>query len=256
MTLCFTCGKKGHYSRNYPQNTGSGTHPGNNNNQLLIEGPSPGMNARVFTMTKQEAKAEPSAFVSSQLIIASIPAYVLIDSSATHSFAFEMFASQIFRFHYIYDGIFSTTLPLGEVMLSTCWLCAVPMIVDDRELFADLIVLDMHDFDVILGMDWLSKYNATIDCQKRQVIFEPMGEEKFKFVGKPKKSRTPMISVLKAKKMLSNGCVGYLTHIVDTTVDATLKPEDVHVVKNFLEVFPEDLSGLPPDREPWLFSRA
>ncbi|KAL5578135.1 hypothetical protein UlMin_019834 [Ulmus minor] len=68
-----------------------------------------------------------------------------------------------------------------------------------------------------------------------------MDEEKFKFVGKPKKSGTPMISVLKAKKLLSNGCVGYLAHIVDTTVDATLMPKDVHVVKNFLEVFPEDL---------------
>ncbi|KAL5570097.1 hypothetical protein UlMin_026672 [Ulmus minor] len=98
-------------------------------------------------------------------------------------------------------------------------------------------------------MDWLSKYNATIDCRKRRVIFEPMGEEKFKFVGKPKKSGTPIISALKAKKMLSNGCVGYLAHVVDTTVDAILKPEDVHVVKNFLEVFPEDLPGLPPDRE-------
>ncbi|KAL5541916.1 hypothetical protein UlMin_009626 [Ulmus minor] len=68
-----------------------------------------------------------------------------------------------------------------------------------------------------------------------------MGEEKFKFVGKLKISGTPMISMLKAKKILSNGCVGYLVHIVDTTVDATLKTEDVHVVKNFLKVFPEDL---------------
>ncbi|KAL5553968.1 hypothetical protein UlMin_041370 [Ulmus minor] len=248
-TLCYTCGREGHYSRNCPKNTGSGAQPGNNNSQFLIEGPSPGTNARVFTMTKQEAEAEPSTVVSGQLIIASIPAYVLIDSGATHSFASKMFASRIDRFHYKSDGMFSTTLPSGEVMLSTCWLHAVPMIVDDRELFVNLIVLDMHDFDVILGMDWLSKYNATIDCRKRRVIFEPMGEEKFKFVGKPKKSGTPIISALKAKKMLSNGCVGYLAHIVDTTIDAILKPEDVHVVRNFLEVFPEDLPGLPPDRE-------
>ncbi|KAL5579861.1 hypothetical protein UlMin_012303 [Ulmus minor] len=204
---------------------------------------------RLGTTLCYTSEAEPSTVVSGQLIVASIPAYVLIDSGATHSFASEMFASRIDRFHYKSDGMFSTTLPSGEVMLSTCWLRAVPMIVDDRELFVNLIVLDMHDFDVILGMDWLSKYNATIDCRKRRVIFEPMGEEKFKFVGKPKKSGTPIISALKAKKMLSNGCVGYLAHVVDTTVDAILKPEDVHVVKNFLEVFPEDLPGLPPDRE-------
>lgn len=43
--------------------------------------------------------------------------------------------------------------------------------------------------------------------------------------------------------------MGYLAHIVDTTVDVTLKPKDVHMVKNFPKVFPEDLLGLPPDRE-------
>ncbi|KAL5547192.1 hypothetical protein UlMin_006879 [Ulmus minor] len=91
--------------------------------------------------------------------------------------------------------------------------------------------------------------NRGRDNNQGRVIFEPMGEEKFKFVGKPKKSGTPMISALKAKKMLSNGCVGYLAYVVNTTIDAILKPEDVHVVKNFLEVFPEDLPGLPPDRE-------
>ncbi|KAL5554728.1 hypothetical protein UlMin_042129 [Ulmus minor] len=204
---------------------------------------------RLGTTLCYTSEAEPSTVVSGQLIVASIPAYVLIDSGATHSFASEMFAIRIDRCHYQSDGMFSTTLPSGEVMLSTCWLRAVPMIVDDRELFVNLIVLDMHDFDVILGMDWLSKYNATIDCRKRRVIFEPMGEEKFKFVGKPKKSGTPIISALKAKKMLSNGCVGYLAHVVDTTIDAILKPEDVHVVRNFLEVFPEDLPSLPLDRE-------
>ncbi|KAL5574406.1 hypothetical protein UlMin_024003 [Ulmus minor] len=201
---------EGHCSKNCTKNTGSGTQQGNNSSQLLNEGPSPRTNARVFTMTKQEAEAEHSTVVSGQLIVASIPAYVLIDSGATHSFVSEMFANRINRFHYKSDGMFSTTLPLGEVMFSSCWLCVVPMIVDDRELFADLIVLNMHNFDVILGMDWLSKYNATIDCRKGRVIFEPM---------------------------------------VDTTADTSLKHEDVHVVKNFLEVFPEDLPGLPPDRE-------
>ena len=38
--------------------------------------------------------------------------------------------------------------------------------VDGRELFIDLVVLDMPDYEVILGMDWLSKYHTTIDCQK------------------------------------------------------------------------------------------
>ncbi|KAL5560764.1 hypothetical protein UlMin_036975 [Ulmus minor] len=209
--------------REQVSNNSSGQNPQSNNNNYAKNNTryqnnrgrdnnqgNPGTNARVFTMTKQEGEAEPSTIVSGQLIVASIPAYVLIDSGATHSFASETFASQINKFHFKFDGMFSTTLPSGEVIFSTCWLRAVPMIVDDRELFADLIVLNMHDFDVLLGMDWFSKYNATINYLKRRVIFEPM---------------------------------------VDIIADATLKPEDVHVVNNFLEVFPEDLPGLSPDRE-------
>ncbi|KAL5570460.1 hypothetical protein UlMin_027035 [Ulmus minor] len=65
-TLCYTCEKEGHYSRNCPKNTRSEAQPGNNSSQLLIEGPSPGTNARVFTMTKQEAEAEPSTIVSAK----------------------------------------------------------------------------------------------------------------------------------------------------------------------------------------------
>ena len=41
----------------------------------------------------------------------------------------------------------------------------------------DLVVLDMFDYEVILGMDWLSKYYARIYCKKKIVIFRPPGEE-------------------------------------------------------------------------------
>ena len=45
---------------------------------------------------------------------------------------------------------------------------------DDRELFEDLIVLDMDEYEIILGMDWLSKYHAKIDCRKKIVVFHPL----------------------------------------------------------------------------------
>ncbi|GMN34625.1 hypothetical protein TIFTF001_044926 [Ficus carica] len=52
---------------------------------------------------------------------------------------------------------FTTTLPSGEVMMSTHWLRAVPMRIVDRELYSNLIVLEMFDYDLILGMDFLGK---------------------------------------------------------------------------------------------------
>ena len=51
-------------------------------------------------------------------------------------------------------------------MASTHWLRAVSVMIADRELFCDLIVLDMTDYDVILGMDFLIRYGASIECRK------------------------------------------------------------------------------------------
>lgn len=48
-----------------------------------------------------------------------------------------------------------------------------------RDLHANVVVLKMVDYDVILGMDFLEKYKATIDCQNRKVIFQPDDEERF-----------------------------------------------------------------------------
>ena len=45
------------------------------------------------------------------------------------------------------------------------------------------------------------------------------------------------------------GCIGYLASVVDVSAELKVKPEDVHVVNKFVDVFPEDLPGLPPDRE-------
>ena len=49
-------------------------------------------------------------------------------------------------------------------------------------------------------MDLLSKYNAVIHCHKKKVVFHPMDEEKFELIGKPRKTKTPLISTLKEKK--------------------------------------------------------
>ena len=49
--------------------------------------------------------------------------------------------------------------------------------ISDRTLYEDLVVLPMPNFEVILGMDWLTKYHATIDSNKKIVIFQPPMEE-------------------------------------------------------------------------------
>ncbi|PON48588.1 hypothetical protein PanWU01x14_236250 [Parasponia andersonii] len=59
----------------------------------------------------------------------------------------------------------------------------------------------------------------------------------------------PIISMIKARKLLEKGCTGYLANVMDTREELRTKPQEVPVVNKFLEIFPEDLPGLPPNRE-------
>ena len=44
--------------------------------------------------------------------------------------------------------------------------------IHDREFSVDLIALPFHKFDLILGMDWLSKHGAIVDCDKKTVVLK------------------------------------------------------------------------------------
>ncbi|KAL5548161.1 hypothetical protein UlMin_003392 [Ulmus minor] len=159
------------------------------------------------------------------------------------------FADGVDRGKDMINQTFRTALPSGDVMLSNYWLCNVPIVISGRELSVNLVILDMHDYDVILGMDFLTKYEATINCKARTVNFRPQGVDQFEFVGKRNKNQKMFISAMRARKLLTNGCSGFLASIVDTTKKEKVELEDVPIVNEFEEVFPDELPGIPPDRE-------
>ena len=82
---------------------------------------------------------------------------------------------------------FTTTLSLGEILVSTHWLQVVPMSIYYRKLHIDMISLDMRDYDVIISMDCLAKYSTSIDCYRRRVVFQPDGEKALSFWVSPRK---------------------------------------------------------------------
>ena len=65
----------------------------------------------------------------------------------------------------------------------------------------------------------------------------------FEYKGTPQGSKWPVVSAIKASRMLIKGCVKYLASIVDTTKKVVTELIDVCVVCKFLDVFPEELSG-------------
>ena len=122
------------------------------------------------------------------------------------------------------------------------------MIIEGYEFRANLVLLDIQDFDVILGMDWLSRHHATMDFFRKEVKFCRSGEPEITFCGVRKISSSSMMSIMMAGKMLLKSYPGYLAYVVEVRED-DVKLEDIPVVREFPDVFPDDLPGLPPDRE-------
>ncbi|XP_059306316.1 uncharacterized protein LOC132057727 [Lycium ferocissimum] len=114
--------------------------------------------------------------------------------------------------------------------------------------WVDLMILDMVDFDIILGMSWLSPYHAILDCHAKTVTLAMPGIPRLEWRGTPSPAPKKIISFLRAKKLVSKGCLAYLAHVRDTTV-ASPPLESIPIVSEFAEVFPSDLPGMPPDRD-------
>ena len=111
-----------------------------------------------------------------------------------------------------------------------------------------MILLDIHDFDVILGMDWLSRHHATVDCYRKEVRLCRTGQTEVVFYGLWKTLPSSIMTAIKANKMLRKSYPGYLAYAIEV-MDSGSRLEDIMVVREFLDVFPEDLPGIPPDRE-------
>ncbi|KAM1084807.1 hypothetical protein ACFX19_023462 [Malus domestica] len=174
-------------------------------------------------------------------------ARVLIDCGATHSIISLTFAklTQPHPTPLGYDLEFA--MPRLERCYVSCVYPRCPVLVEDVVMPANLIPLDIVDFDVILGTDWLHYSRANIDCYGKIVTFHCLGLPEVIFVVERSWVRHGVISVVRDKKLLEKGCWGYLAHVVlNDNVPSSV--ENVRVVRHFPDVSPDDLPGLPPDR--------
>ena len=111
----------------------------------------------------------------------------------------------------------------------------------------DLVLLDLQDFDIILGMDWFASYHASVDCFGKMVIFSIPGQPEFSFEGKDKDRPLHMISALRASSLLRKGFQGFLAYVVSNESD--LRLDDILIVRDFPYVFLYKLPSLSPERE-------
>ncbi|TYK11035.1 DNA/RNA polymerases superfamily protein [Cucumis melo var. makuwa] len=207
----------------------------------------PKQQGKVYAMTQQEAEDAPDV-ITGTILICNVPADVLFDPGATHSFVSCTFMTKLNRMLKPLSEGLAIYTPVGDVLLVNEVLRNCEILVECISLLVDLLPLELQMLDVILGMDFLFAHYASMDCHRKEVVFRKPGFVEVVFRGMRKVVSRSLISVLKAEKLLRKGCTAFLAHIVVVQREK-LKLEDVPMVKEFLEVFPDDLSGLPPDRE-------
>ena len=138
--------------------------------------------------------------------------------------------------------------PLGHSVIVNRVYRDCPIRIREYESPGDLIELSFKEFDVILGMDWLSLHQVMVDCRMKRVTLRTPNEDEVTFIDERSSHLSNVISVATARKMVRKGCEAYLAYVIDT-VKARPSVSDIPTVSDFLDVFPEELIGLPSQRE-------
>ncbi|GAV58579.1 zf-CCHC domain-containing protein/RVP_2 domain-containing protein [Cephalotus follicularis] len=250
--MCMRCGESGHMARDCPRGqvtaptgpaSGSGSAPEpsqrRNTGKGIVKG-------RVFILTQTEVP-ESTSVVGGTIYVYGFFARVLMDSGASHSFIASHFASCLNVFPDCMPYVLDVSTPTGGSMFTDSVYRGCEMSMTGVPVYADLIVFPIHDFDVILGMDWLSAYRACMDCYNKTVDFCLPDGTTIQFKGNKGFSML-IISFMHASRYLEKGCEGFLAHVVDRRKEKGKSLEEVPVVNEFPDVFPADLVSLPSRR--------
>jgi hypothetical protein len=174
----------------------------------------------------EEAHEAPDIVIG-MFLINNTSTVVLFDSRASHFFISAVYVGKhnlplaLLRYQMIVSS------PGGDMPARQ--LCPkVNLKIRGVDFVANLIVQESKGIDVIHGMDWLSKYKVLIDCAKKSVKMTTLEGKEMEFITEP---------VVTAKGVANRAKVNQL--------DASQGLE-VPVVNEFLDVFPEELSGMPP----------
>ncbi|KAD5507837.1 hypothetical protein E3N88_15540 [Mikania micrantha] len=108
----------------------------------------------------------------------------------------------------------------------------------------NLLPIELGSFDVVVGMDWPSDNQVEVVCQNK-VIRIPLPDGNTLIVqGKQAGRKLGIISCMQTEKCLWKGCQAFLAHMTENS-SPQKRIKDIDVVKDFPEVFPDDISGLP-----------
>ncbi|KAL0445155.1 UNVERIFIED_CONTAM: hypothetical protein Slati_2238200 [Sesamum latifolium] len=180
---CNRCGSDQHMIRDCPMmqennqqpqtraQQGGTSKPGGTGNQVGR----PKICARAFALGGEEA-TNPTTVIEGTICISNTPGRVLFDPGATHSFVGSHFTPYLTVKAEVLPYSFEVSMPMGNNEISNVLYKSCEVKIKGRMFWADLIELPLQGYDVILGMDWLYKYHANLDCHSKTVKFRVPGK--------------------------------------------------------------------------------
>ncbi|GJW31706.1 putative reverse transcriptase domain-containing protein [Tanacetum coccineum] len=207
-----------------------------------------GRNAMGQAYAMRDAKQNPGPnVVTSTFLLNNRYARVLFDSGSDKSFLNTSFCHLVdvdsvrqntsYEVELADQRIVSTNTVLRDCILNLV----------DHLFKIDLMPIELGTFYVIIGTDWLVERDAVI-VYGMKVVHIPHNNKTLVVKGDGIASRLKVISCIKARKYIKRGSQLFLAQV--TKKELTKKRlQDVPVIRDFPEVFPDDFPGLPPPRQ-------
>ena len=174
--------------------------------------------------------------------------FALINQGSTYSYVCTSISSlgSLPKSETEYDIL--VTNPLRHSVIVNRVYRDCPIRIREYEFPEDLIKFSFREFDVILGMDWLSRHQVLVDCRMKRVTLRTPSGEEVTFIGERSNPISNVISATTARTMVRKGCEACLAYMIDTkrTKSSLL---DIPTVCDYPNVLPEELPGFPPHRE-------
>ncbi|GJU68694.1 putative reverse transcriptase domain-containing protein [Tanacetum coccineum] len=172
---------------------------------------------------------------------------VLFDSGTDRSFISISLASMLNLPSITIDNFYDIEMADGNLVSTNTVIKGCTLTLLNQPFEIDPMPIKLGSFDVVIGMDWLSKYHAKILCDEK-VVHIPIDGETLIIRGDRSKTRLNLISCIKTERYISRGCQVFMIQVMEKKPDEK-RLEDIPVVKEFSDVFPENLPGLPPVRQ-------